>query len=146
MSGVERGGDPPCWAHLVDEEYNNDESTHEAGPLVVDLAAPLGSGGAIWSLPHGGDLDANLVRLDPGADIGNHVNNDLDVMVLVQSGTGVLTVDEQTRRLGVDHLALIPKGSSRSIVAGDAGITYLSVHRRRSPLGITGRPDSVDRE
>jgi quercetin dioxygenase-like cupin family protein len=146
VSEVERGGDPPCWAHLVHDEQNDDESTHDAGPLVVDLAAHLGSGGAIWSLPHGGDLDANLVRLDAGAKIGKHVNNDLDVMVLVQSGAGVLTIDEQTRRLGVDHLALIPKGSSRSIVAGDAGITYLSVHRRRSPLGITRRSDSVDRE
>ena len=151
MSGVECGGDPPCWAHLVDDERVDgeridDESTPDGRPLVVDLTAPLGSGGAIWSLPHGGDLDANLVRLDPDAGIGRHVNNDVDVMVIVQSGTGVLTVDAQTQRLGVDQLALIPRGSSRSIVAGAAGISYLSIHRRRSPLRITARPDPVDRE
>ncbi len=140
MSGVERGGDPPCWAHLVDDEQI------DGGPLVVDLTVPTGSGGAIWSLPHGGDLDANLVRLDPGAEIGDHINNDVDVMVLVQSGAGALTVDDQAQHLGVDDLALIPKGSSRSMAAGPEGVTYLSIHRRRSPLGITGRPARVDHE
>lgn len=130
------GGDPPCWAHLLDEN-GLDRPMQDGGPVVVDLGvARSGSGGAIWSLPHGGDLDANLVRLDPGTEIGSHVNNDVDVLVFVQSGTAELTVDEQTRQLAADHLALIPKGSQRSIVAGDAGSTYLSVHRRRSPLGI----------
>jgi len=53
-------------------------------------------------------------------------------MVVIQSGTGDLMVGGHTRRLGADHRALIAKGSQRSIVAGDSGITYLSVHRRRS--------------
>jgi quercetin dioxygenase-like cupin family protein len=140
MSDEDLGGDPPCWAHLFDDEDAAGASANGCGPLVVDLgAARLGSGGAIWSLPHGGDLDANLVRLDPGAAIGSHVNVDVDVLLLVQSGTGELIVDGQARRVEADHLALVPKGSQRSIVAGDAGITYLSVHRRRSPLGIQPR-------
>jgi quercetin dioxygenase-like cupin family protein len=140
MSHADLGGDPPCWAHLSADGQAAPGPTQESGPSVVDLgSARLGSGGAIWSLPHGGDLDANLVRLDPGADIGTHVNDELDVLVFVQSGSGVLIVDEQTRRLGADHLALISKGSQRSIVAGDSGITYLTVHRRRSPLGIKRR-------
>ena len=110
------------------------------GPQILDLASvPTGSGGAIWSLPHGGDLDANLVRLDPGQAIGAHVNDDVDVLLVVHSGTGDLEVEGQTGQLGVDHLALIPKGSQRSIVAGPSGIAYLSIHRRRSPLGIEGR-------
>ena len=116
-----------------------------AGSMVIDLTTLSGSGGAIWSLPHGGDLDANLVRLDPGAGIGDHVNNDVDVMVLVQAGSGDLIVDEQVRSLGVGHLALIPKGSLRSIAAGAEGITYLSIHRQRSPLGISGGSRSADR-
>lgn len=108
------------------------------GALVADLGAvSVGSGGAVWSLPHGGDLDANLVRLDPGAAIDAHVNDELDVLVFVQSGTAVLTVDDQTQPLGPDHLALIPKGARRTIVAGNGGITYLSVHRRRAPLKIS---------
>ena len=140
MSHAGLGGDPPCWAHLSDDEHAAFGSSQESGQPVVDLgSALLGSGGAIWSLPHGGDLDANLVRLDPGAEIGTHVNDEVDVLVFVQSGSGVLIVNEQSRHLGPDHLALISKGSQRSIVAGDSGISYLSVHRRRGPLDIKRR-------
>lgn len=139
MSNTELGGDPPCWAHLVDNDPG-DTSSNESVRLVVDLgAAPSGSGGAVWSLPHGGDLDANLVRLEPGGGIGAHVNEEVDVLLFVQSGTGELSVDGDLRPLGADHLALVPKGSQRSIVAGATGITYLSVHRRRSPLAIKQR-------
>jgi len=106
-------------------------------PVVVDLgSAPTGSGGAVWSLPHGGDLDANLVRLDAGEGIGDHVNNDVDVLLFVQSGSGRLIIDGAATTLGADHLALIPRTTTRSIAAGPSGITYLSVHRRRGPLGI----------
>ncbi len=115
------------------------------GGLVADLGAvSVGSGGAIWSLPHGGDLDANLVRLDPGAGIDSHVNNEVDVLVFVQSGTATLTVDGDTTHLGPDHLALIPKGSRRTVIAGGAGITYLSVHRRRGLLNISHRTLAAD--
>ena len=133
------GGDAPCWAHLFDE-HDDDGATRDGSSLVVDLGdSPRGPEGAIWSLPHGGDLDANLVRLDPGSEIGAHVNDDVDVLVFVRSGTGNLAVDGRERRLDADHLALIPKGSLRSIVAGPEGMTYLSVHRMRSPLSIGKR-------
>ncbi|MDW3221128.1 MAG: cupin domain-containing protein [Acidimicrobiales bacterium] len=138
MSGGELGGDPPCWAHLLDDDAGEDA-------LVVDLGAePSRSGGAVWSLPHGGDLDANLVRLDAGEEIGAHVNREVDVLIVVRGGDGELVVDGRRRRLGPDHLALVPKGSMRSIVAEDTGIVYLSVHRRRGPLGITPRPEKED--
>lgn len=144
------GGDPPCWSHIFDQAETDSPSEHGNGSIVADLGssglgsvAPgssgLGSSGAIWSLPHGGDLDANLVRLDPSASIGSHVNNEVDVLIFVQSGSGALTVDGQDRPLEGDHLALIAKGSERSIAAGESGITYLSVHRRRSPLAINRR-------
>ncbi len=138
-SHADLGGDPPCWAHLFDD-HADEAATRDCPPLVVDLSdPPQGPEGAIWSLPHGGDLDANLVRLDPESGIGAHVNNDVDVLMFVQCGTGGLTVDGRERGLDADHLALIPKGSSRSIVAGPRGMTYLSVHRRRSPLSIGKR-------
>ena len=106
--------------------------------VVVDLdSAGSGSGGAVWSLPHGGDLDANLIRLDAGAVIGEHVNREVDVLLIVRSGTGELTLDGSGQRLAADSLALIPRGASRAVAAGPEGITYLSVHRRRGPLGIT---------
>lgn len=131
----DEGGDPPCWAHLVDGE----ERADDIGPVVVDLgAAASGAGGAVWSLPHGGDLDANLVRLAPGDEIARHVNTDVDVLVFVQSGTGELTIDDDLHPLHGDVLALVPRDAHRSIAAGPRGLTYLSIHRRRSPLGIRG--------
>jgi hypothetical protein len=41
-------------------------SKTSVAPLVVDLGSieTRGGSGAVWSLPHGGDLDGNLVRLD----------------------------------------------------------------------------------
>jgi mannose-6-phosphate isomerase-like protein (cupin superfamily) len=139
----DQGGDPPCWAHLFDEDVcepaNRGTGNVTIGPVVVDLgSARTGSGGVVWSLPHGGDLDANLVRLDAGAGIGAHVNNDVDVLVFVQSGSGQLMINGTAQPFGPDCLALIPRGTSRSITAASSGITYLSVHRRRSPLGISG--------
>lgn len=132
------GGDPACWSHLAGDDGH--EAGLPDGVVVVDLGAPqAGVGGAIWSLPHGGDLDANLVRLDPDGAIGEHVNNDVDVLMVVQCGAGQVHVDGTCCELAADHLALIPRGARRSISAGPSGITYLSVHRRRSPLEIGRR-------
>ena len=135
------GGDPACWSHLAGDDGH--EAGLPDGVVVVDLGAPqAGVGGAIWSLPHGGDLDANLVRLDPDGAIGEHVNNDVDVLLFVQAGSGQVDIGGTGRVLAADHLALIPRGVRRSITAGPSGITYLSVHLRRSPLGI-GRRERV---
>lgn len=93
----------------------------------------------MWSLPHGGDLDANLVRPDPGGTIGEHVNDDVDVLMFVQSGTGHLIVDGHTHSLRSDVLVLIPCGARRQVTAGPTGMFHLSVHRRRGPLTISPR-------
>ena len=133
----ERGGDPPCWAHLFDDP---EHSGHGLGaPVVADLGAVTVRGnGAVWSLPHGGDLDANLVRLQSGGHIGEHVNDDVDVLMFVQSGGGHVRLGDVRVDLAPDHLVLVPRGERRAISAGPNGITYLSVHRRRDPLGIKG--------
>jgi len=112
-----------------------------AQTVVVDLgrAAPTRGQGAVWSLPHGGDLDANLVRLDPGGTIDEHVNDDVDVLMFVQSGSGRLTVDGQAHALRSDVLALIPRGARRQVTAGPTGMFHLSVHRRRGPMTVSRR-------
>ncbi len=114
---------------------------------VTDLGAvPTGGGdGVVWSLPHGGDLDANLVRLGPGAAIGEHRNDEVDVVVYVQSGSGELVVDGGLQALAGETLALIPRGRWRSIRAGNHGLTYLSIHRRRSGLTLEPRPPADSR-
>src|SRR5262245_25006400 len=122
----EQGGDPACWAHLLGE--------HE--PVIADLAEIDDVGGAVWSLPHGGDLDANLVRLAPGATIGEHVNDEVDVLMVIRSGDGELTVDRVVHPLVVSSVAMVPKGAGRGVRAGERGLAYLSIHRRRAPLGV----------
>ena len=112
---------------------------------VVDLGATEtgGRAGVVWSLPHGGDLDANLVHLGPDGVIGAHVNDEVDVLLSIVAGRGELTVDGTSHELRRDILAVVPKGSRRQVLAGAEGLTYLSIHRRRGPLGIGPRPRTM---
>lgn len=100
----------------------------------VDIAH--GVGGVIWKLPHDGDLDGNLVRLAAGRSIDEHVNDDVDVLIVVRTGDGRLAVDGTSHLLGESALALVPRGARRSLTAGAHGITYLSIHRRREGLTV----------
>lgn len=111
---------------------------------VIDLGSTETSGrsGVVWSLPHGGDLDANFVHLEPGGVIDAHVNTEVDVVVSVVAGRGHLTLDGTAHQLSSDLFALIPKDVRREIRAGADGITFLSVHRRRDGLGISAKPGS----
>lgn len=96
-----------------------------------------GADGALWSLPHGGDLDANLVRLSAGARVESHVNDAVDVLVVAVEGGGVVTVDGAPHELRPGRLVLVPKGCARSIAAtADSDVVYLTVHRSRPLLGI----------
>jgi quercetin dioxygenase-like cupin family protein len=133
------GGDPPCWAHLFDCD---DRLDGDGGHLVVDLGGvdTVGPSGVVWSLAHGGDLNGNLVRLNPGDAVGGHVNDEVDALLFVLSGRGQLTIDGAPHQLRADVIALVPKGAHRSLRADESGLTYLSIHRRRGPLAVAG-PD-----
>jgi quercetin dioxygenase-like cupin family protein len=98
-----------------------------------------GASGVVWSLPGGEDLNVNVVRLAPGAVVEAHRNDEVDVVVHVRSGEGEITVEQRRHALGPDCVVLIERGATRSIRAGGQGLTYLTVHRRRGPLGV-GRP------
>jgi mannose-6-phosphate isomerase-like protein (cupin superfamily) len=109
--------------------------------VVVDLDRLAGSGdGVHWALAGSGDLNANLVRLDPGHAIGEHGNDEVDVLVVVLAGTGRLTVDGEAIDLAPHVAVHVPKGARRSVAAGEQGLAYLTTHRRRGPPGIRSRP------
>ncbi|HRE03512.1 MAG TPA: hypothetical protein PLV68_19600 [Ilumatobacteraceae bacterium] len=138
----DHGGEAACLRHVVD-----DIGADTSGALTIaDLTAFAGTGfdasgpsGAVWSLPHGGDLDANLVTLHAGDSIGEHVNGEVDVLMVVIAGHGTVTVAGSTRALQPRGLAFIPKGLARAVHATEA-LTYLSIHRRRDGgLHITRR-------
>jgi mannose-6-phosphate isomerase-like protein (cupin superfamily) len=138
MATSDEGGDPACWAHLFD---GAGVAAEDGGGVVVDLGTldTSGPSGVAWSLPHGGDLDANLVRMAPGDGVGGHVNDEVDALLFVQSGRGVLAIDGIEHELRADVVALVPKGAHRSVRAGETGLTYLSIHRRRGPLAVKTR-------
>ena len=135
---ADMGGDPPCWAHVFDDDATRTGSVDVGQAVAVDLgtADTSGRSGVVWSLPHGGDLDVNLVHLQPGDSIGAHVNDEVDVVITVIAGRGRVSIDDTSHELRSEVLVAVPKGARREILAGADGITYLSIHRRRQPLGI----------
>ncbi|WP_042405264.1 hypothetical protein [Streptacidiphilus carbonis] len=119
-------------------------STVPAVPrILADLGAEYaagaaaGRGGALWRLAEPGrQLDSNLVRLGPDAAVGEHAENDLDVLLVVLEGSGRLDGPEGSLELEPRAVLWLPRRSRRSLTAGPDGLAYLTVHQRRAGLGI----------
>ena len=93
--------------------------------------------GVHWTLETPGDLNVNLVHLDAGHAVGEHANDEVDVLIVVLAGRGRLTVDGDGTDLRPHVVASVPRTSRRSLRASDdEALDYLTVHRRRGPLGI----------
>lgn len=107
---------------------------------VVDLNnVKVVGNGVQWTLREPRDLNVNLVSLDPRSSVGEHNNVDVDVLLVVLSGSGELMIGAQVIDLKAHVAAHVPKTTRRSVRAGEDGVVYLTVHRRRSPLGVTRR-------
>ncbi|MFG2602684.1 cupin domain-containing protein [Streptomyces sp. NPDC048514] len=119
-----------------------------AGPRVLCdtralVQAPPAPAGVLWKLAESGrQLDANVVRLPPGGRITAHTETQLDVMLFVVAGTGVLgdELSGEPQPLGEGALVWLPRGAARSVTAAESGLTYLTVHRRRPGMWIGSRP------
>lgn len=109
----------------------------------VDIAALLSpsddaSHRVLWSAT--GQLQTNLVSLSAGARVEQHVEGDLDVLLVVVQGGGVLTTAPDTGVAPVELAVtapaaiVLPAGTARSIAAGPAGLAYVTAHRRRPGL------------
>jgi mannose-6-phosphate isomerase-like protein (cupin superfamily) len=105
----------------------------------IDLLARSGIG-PLWGMAST-DLNATLLSWTPGHEVSEHVNGELDVLVIVLGGSGSAVIDGESHDLAAGNALLIPRGTRRRITAGDAGLRYLSVHRRRGPLQIQVAPD-----
>lgn len=108
----------------------------------VDVRAllPLTGDGVHWTLDGDGDLNVNLVHLDAGHEVGDHVNDAVDVLLVGLDGTGEVEAGGRHHDLAPGVALHVPKGSRRLVRAGGLGFTYLTVHRRRSGLGIGSPP------
>ena len=97
------------------------------------------SRGAVWSIavPER-ELDSNLIRLPAGEEIPAHIGAEVDTLVHVVRGEGVLTTEDGEEPLRAGDVALLPRRTVRGFRAGEGGLEYLTVHRRRQSLTIQG--------
>ncbi|MFB9909646.1 DUF2249 domain-containing protein [Allokutzneria oryzae] len=100
-----------------------------------DLPEETAAAGAVWKLEtRERDLDANIIALPPGGTIGTHTGPDLDVLVHVLGGDGVLVTELGDQPLSVGALVFLPRRSLRGFEAGPSGLRYLTVHHKRKAL------------
>src|SRR5829696_3087414 len=133
------GGDPPCWAHLFEDEWqdgeeppitasgsdgNGDEwlggeglAITASGPDgddadLVDLVAVARMAtaqGAIWTR-QSEDLDVNLLQFAAGEGVAEHVKTEVAVGLVSSTGKGVIIVFGAFHGLHAGHALVIPKG------------------------------------
>jgi len=102
-----------------------------------DIATSAGDRvGVIWALDTSSDLNANLVRFGAGQGVEEHVNDEVEVIVLGVSGSGIVPVNREEHALSAGILVFILKGARRSTVSASKDFAYLTVHRRRGPRQI----------
>jgi quercetin dioxygenase-like cupin family protein len=97
--------------------------------------------GARWTLAEPGrQLDANLIHLPAGQRVDTHAEPDLDVLLVVVAGGGVVGSPDGEQVLANGNVVWLPRGSTRNLTAGKSGLSYLTIHRRRPGLQIRKRP------
>ncbi|MGY5764741.1 cupin domain-containing protein [Brachybacterium sp. DNPG3] len=97
--------------------------------------------GAVWSIDvPGRELDSNVIRLPAGDAIAPHLGAEVDTLVHVVSGSGTLTTDDGETPLHPGQIVLLPRRTVRGFRAGEDGLEYLTVHRRRQSLQIRTAP------
>jgi quercetin dioxygenase-like cupin family protein len=89
--------------------------------------------GALWSRETE-DLDVNVVAFSAGGGVEEHVNGEVDVLVVVLSGNGQARVGDIGYPLAAGTALLIPKGVARAIRCTEGRLVYVSCHRRRRGL------------
>jgi mannose-6-phosphate isomerase-like protein (cupin superfamily) len=110
-----------------------------AGEGPVDLLRDTGTG-PLWGMAST-DLNATLLAWPTGHAVPEHVNGELDVLLVTLAGHVHVVIDGTAHDLATGSAILIPRGTRRAITAGDGGVRYLSVHRRRGPLQIQPAPE-----
>lgn len=92
-------------------------------------------GGPVWGT-ESEELNATILEWAAGEGPQEHVNDSRDVAIVVLAGGGDLMLDGESRPLAPGEVVVVPKGSTRQLVAGPDGLRYATVHRRRGGLQI----------
>jgi mannose-6-phosphate isomerase-like protein (cupin superfamily) len=88
---------------------------------------------AMWSTETE-DLDATLLSWDDGGGVAPHVNSEVDVVMIVLSGSGLIRVGEEQQNLEPGAIIVIPKSVEREVRCTSGRLTYLNVHKRRRKM------------
>lgn len=111
-------------------------------PRLVGDTSRLGGGdtdaaGATWKLQlRERDLDSNIIGLPPDGRIDAHDGPDVDVLLHVLGGNGLLGTELGALQLKAGDLVWLPRLSRREFTAGPGGLSYLTVHQRRKALAL----------
>lgn len=115
---------------------------------VADLAALAQGGERRPAWKHDTeDLNLNLVVLGAGSEMAEHLNTEVDVLLVGVDGEGVVEVEGEEHAMRTGWAIVIPKGIRRSIRSTGERFAYLTCHRRRAglwPAPIQGRSGDGD--
>ena len=109
---------------------------HPLAPTIIDARALLIGAthdGPIWSLSSE-QLNINVLRFGTGEGIAPHINNEVDVLIVIVEGEGALTLGDEEHRVHTGEAVFIPCGARRAIRCTSGTLAYLSCHRRRGGL------------
>lgn len=113
-----------------------------AAGRAVDLAGIASAErglGVVWTQEGSSDLNANLVRFEAGEGVGIHANDEVDVVFVGVSGSGMVVVDGEKFALEPGRMVFVPKGCLRATRSGSGEFVYLTVHPRRGPVRVVAR-------
>jgi quercetin dioxygenase-like cupin family protein len=97
------------------------------------LASAATAPGSAWTR-QSEDLNINLLVFASGEGVAEHINTEVDVLLVGIAGAGAVTVDGTRRVLRAGHALLIPKGANRGIQSESDPFAYLTCHCRRAGL------------
>lgn len=80
------------------------------------------------------DLNATLLTWKQGQGVQEHVNDEVDVLVVVVTGELNVHIEAAEFQLKAGQMTWIPKGTSRSMLAQTPEAAHLNIHKRRKKL------------
>jgi quercetin dioxygenase-like cupin family protein len=107
---------------------------------MTDLAALARASTAkqpIWSQTSD-DLNVNLLVFDGPEGVAEHVNSEVDVLLVGVAGEGVIEIEGTPHTLAAGGAIIIPKGARRATQVTAGRFAYLTCHRRRAGLWPRG--------
>lgn len=118
-------------------QHNEPQPARMANTNELAAAGAGAVNGAVWKLSNEArDMDANVISLAPGAEIGDHCGPAIDVLLHVFAGSGTLKNKDTSIELKVGDIIYLPALARRHFIASDQGLSYFSVHQRKKTMGL----------